>query len=40
MVKLKNVSNARRIERVAEAGNEFVDTDIAGMSVAADLIEE
>jgi valyl-tRNA synthetase len=37
---LRDVSNARRVEHVEAAGDGFVDTDIAGLRVAAELIEE
>jgi valyl-tRNA synthetase len=36
---LRGVSNARSVEHTEEAGPGFVDTDAAGVAVAADLIE-
>ncbi|MFH1864906.1 MAG: valine--tRNA ligase [Candidatus Eisenbacteria bacterium] len=37
---LRDVSNARSVEHVETAGEGFVDTDLAGLQVAAELIEE
>jgi valyl-tRNA synthetase len=37
---LRGVSNAQRVEHTEEAGSDFVDTDAAGVSVAADLLVE
>ena len=36
---LRDVSNAEVIERVAEAGDGFVTTDVEGVSVRADLVK-
>ncbi|MFH1689833.1 MAG: valine--tRNA ligase [Candidatus Eisenbacteria bacterium] len=37
---LRDVSNARSVEHVETAGEGFVDTDLAGLRVSAELIEE
>ena len=37
---LKDVSNAQSVERVAEAGPEFVETDSPLIRVAAELLEQ
>jgi valyl-tRNA synthetase len=37
---LRNVSNAQALEHVAEGDGDFVDTEVAGIRVAAELIEE
>jgi hypothetical protein len=37
---LRDVSNARSVKHVGVGGDGFVDTDIAGLQVAAELIEE
>ncbi|HYW68606.1 MAG TPA: class I tRNA ligase family protein, partial [bacterium] len=37
---LRDVSNARNVEHVESAGDGFVDTDLSGLKVHAELIEE
>jgi valyl-tRNA synthetase len=40
VAELRDVSNAQSVERVESAGEGFVDTDIAGLQVHAELLEE